>query len=326
MENIFFKNGRFELPFKPQILADSTSYIGNRLTTFIVSFPTAKLAELRTHRILYQHNESVFESVGNEIDLSMNANSSRAIPLKKQVQDAQINTFIPIWTKEQKGMNGQVLGEENLLHTQKADSFWEQAFEINTKIAEHLQEWEIHKQDASLLLNPFSFTSVLLTGDAQGWESFFNLRCKEGVYPAVREIAEQMYFCYQMSKPIFLQVGEWHYPYKTEITESNYTTEKERLLICLSKCALISFDNHTQEQSKEQHIERAMKMIEAKHQVAEHCYQVPNGKDIENGYFNETLKLIKGKPFYKKGIYHSNVKGWTQLRKKIESGNITFLE
>ena len=73
-----------------RILADSISERGDRITTYLLTFPRIILAEFNTHRAF-----------------SRNSASSRAIPFKKMVESVQTNPFIPIaWQKDHKGMQG----------------------------------------------------------------------------------------------------------------------------------------------------------------------------------------------------------------------------
>ena len=63
---------------KAEIIADSLSPQGHRLTTFICVFPRIVLAEFNTHRML-----------------SRNSASSRAIPFNKMLEMVKTNPFIP---------------------------------------------------------------------------------------------------------------------------------------------------------------------------------------------------------------------------------------
>src|SRR6185369_7117160 len=75
---------------KAEIVADSINEKGNRITSFIVTFPRIILAEKNTHRVF-----------------SRNSASSRAIPFPKMVKSVRENPFIPIaWQKDHKGMQG----------------------------------------------------------------------------------------------------------------------------------------------------------------------------------------------------------------------------
>lgn len=89
-----------------------------RMISFLVDFPTCLLAELRTHRILTQG--SLYEHMELD-DFNMSANSARAIPSNKYLQKVLDNPFIPIWTKQQKGMSGKSLPLEI---KSKANEYW----------------------------------------------------------------------------------------------------------------------------------------------------------------------------------------------------------
>ena len=73
-----------------EIVADSLSPQGDRLTSLLITMPRIILSEMNTHRML-----------------SKNTSSSRAIPFNKMVQAVQENPFIPIaWQKYHPGMQG----------------------------------------------------------------------------------------------------------------------------------------------------------------------------------------------------------------------------
>ena len=44
------------MPYKAEILLDSINPSGNRLTTFVITFPRFVLAEMNTHRLLSRNN------------------------------------------------------------------------------------------------------------------------------------------------------------------------------------------------------------------------------------------------------------------------------
>ena len=67
-----------------KIVADSINKQGDRITTFLLTYPRFIHSELMTHRMF-----------------SRNSASSRAIPFEKMVKDVLENPFIPIaWQKE----------------------------------------------------------------------------------------------------------------------------------------------------------------------------------------------------------------------------------
>lgn len=79
-----------------KIVADSTDGRGNRITSYILTYPRMIHAEVMTHRLF-----------------SRNAASSRAIPFKTMVKNVLENPFIPIaWQKDHKGMQGSAYFED----------------------------------------------------------------------------------------------------------------------------------------------------------------------------------------------------------------------
>ena len=73
-----------------KIIADSKCPKGNRITTFVLTYPRIIHGELMTHRMF-----------------SRNAASSRAIPFNKMVKAIEEDPFTPIaWQKDHKGMQG----------------------------------------------------------------------------------------------------------------------------------------------------------------------------------------------------------------------------
>ena len=67
-----------------EIIADSINTFGDRITTYLLTYPRFIHAELMTHRMF-----------------SRNSASSRAIPFKRMLQMVEEDPFIPIaWQKE----------------------------------------------------------------------------------------------------------------------------------------------------------------------------------------------------------------------------------
>lgn len=173
------------LPNKPRVLASTYNPVSNtKMISFLVDFPTVLLAELRTHRILtqgslYEHSELV--------DFSCSANSARAIPTNKYLDKVLENPFVPIWTKQQKGMSGELCDEDTI---KRCTQQWLQTLKgvkvgrgsNRTQIEkgvinryDSLIDLGIHKQNANRLLSPFAYTTCIITGTE--WENFFKLRC-----------------------------------------------------------------------------------------------------------------------------------------------------
>ena len=149
-----------------EIVADSLSPQGDRLTSLLVTMPRIILSEMNTHRML-----------------SKNTSSSRAIPFKKMVESVQNDPFVPIaWQKHHSGMQGSeylpVEAEfpiENI--TNIVERNWLLARDLAIQQATKLNELGVTKQLCNRLLEPFMWTTMLITGSKEGWDNFFKLRC-----------------------------------------------------------------------------------------------------------------------------------------------------
>lgn len=164
-----------------EVVADSLSPQGDRLTSLLITFPRIILAEVNTHRML-----------------SKNTSSSRAITFRKMLQAIKENPFIPIaWQKEHSGMQGSEYfnsSEAEILRMKwlrARDRAIESAldlasgvFDVN-EVFEYDEEGElivlqtgigVTKQLVNRLLEPFMWTTMLITSSKEGWDNFFELR------------------------------------------------------------------------------------------------------------------------------------------------------
>lgn len=141
--------------FKAEIIADSKNEFGNRITTFVVTFPRIILSEFNTHRML-----------------SRNSASSRAIPFEKMLKSVEENPFIPIrWMKDHKGMQGNeyFTNEDKFEFKCKnknmcpppieypllLESDWLSARQNAIVVAKSMSESGLSKQICNRLLEPF---------------------------------------------------------------------------------------------------------------------------------------------------------------------------
>lgn len=145
---------------KAEIVAHSINEQGDELISVLATFPRIILAEVNTHRML-----------------SKNTSSSRAIPFAKMVETVKNDPFIPIaWQKEHKGMQGSEYFENTLLQQE----LWLEARDSAVDLADRLNSGcGVTKQLCNRLLEPFMWTTMLITGPKSGWDNFFNLRCPQ---------------------------------------------------------------------------------------------------------------------------------------------------
>ena len=151
-----------------KIVADSINPQGDRITTYLLTFPRFILAELNTHRVF-----------------SKNSASSRAIPFEKMVKMVEEDPFIPIaWQKDHKGMQGNEYFDTHYSQTNDYNQdihygFWMDARDEAIRMATCLHDEGLTKQLCNRLLEPFMWHTVLLTGTE--FSNFFKLRCPKYV-------------------------------------------------------------------------------------------------------------------------------------------------
>ena len=140
-----------------QIIADSINPQGDRITTYLLTYPRFIHSELMTHRVF-----------------SRNSASSRAIPFEKMVRMVEEDPFIPIaWQKDHKGMQGNdyIKTVDGLYVVTK---YWLEARDRAVKAASDLHSCYITKQLCNRLLEPFMWHTTLVT--ATELSNFFSLR------------------------------------------------------------------------------------------------------------------------------------------------------
>jgi len=202
------------------------------LKTVLARYPRFIHAEELTHRMLSSSPDMIVEindGVMYDRNLSRNASSSRAIPVKRLIDDILLDTAMPIhWGKNQKGMQAD---EEldayienpfwsSFTHTTKrgsmvsAEQLWLIARDNAIKAAEAYDKAGFHKQVVNRLLEPFSHINVLIT--ATDWDNFFELRDHKDAQPEIEALAKAIKAAFVDSEPQLLQPGEWHLPFITE--------------------------------------------------------------------------------------------------------------
>lgn len=172
-----------------EIIADSVSPQGHRITTMLLTYPRFIHGELLTHRMF-----------------SRNSASSRAIPFEKMVKMVEEDPFIPIaWQKSHKGMQGTEYFTD-ILDIEYADYHWREAAIKAVEHATRLNKRGVTKQLCNRLLEPFMWHQTLVT--ATQFENFFELRCPK-------------YYMFNINHP-------YTYSWKDYIENAD-SNEKERL-------------------------------------------------------------------------------------------------
>lgn len=230
---------------KAEIIADSINPHGQRVTSFILTFPRFILAELNTHRAF-----------------SRNSASSRAIPFEKMVAMVQEDPFIPIkWMKDHKGMQGNeyftedevleydLIGRHLLARDRAVACARKQAY-----LTYSLDGWiGVTKQIVNRYLEPFMWHTAIVT--ATDFENFFALRAHKATEIHFQDLAYKMLNAYNESTPNKLLWGQWHIPFGDNIDEKRvYQTftdefgkndlQMAKVRISTARCARVSYMNY----------------------------------------------------------------------------------
>lgn len=230
---------------------------GERLTSFVVTYPRFVHAELMTHRMF-----------------SRNSSSSRAIPNTRMIANIEKDPVIPVWWgKNQKGM--QAVEEISSEAKETAIEIWLATKDNMVEVAKHLTDLGMHKQIANRLLEPWMFITVLIT--ATEYDNFFHLRSpleaelpQDGfdpnfpAQPEIQKISRMMLELYNGQTPTPVEVGYWHLPFVTKEERETLSLDTRQKL-SVARCARVSYLNHDGTQDPESDKRLYMQLSTAGH-------------------------------------------------------------
>ena len=204
-----------------RIIADST-HNGHRLTTVEVHLPRFLLAELNTHRTF-----------------SRNSASSRAIPVRRRIRDVLACPYVPDAFGANKA--GMQAGEPvSALRAIFARAVWMAALYAAVGCAYLLAMAGVHKQWANRLIEPFGYTTVIVS--ATEWANFFGQRLHKDAQPEMQQVARAIFEAMAASVPRPLREGEWHLPY-LQPSEAGEPIQVQ-IRVCVARCARVSYLTH----------------------------------------------------------------------------------
>lgn len=263
-----------------EIILDSLHpYTGVRLTTMKVTFHRFILAEMNTHRVF-----------------SRNSASSRAIPVKKRIQEARENYAEPMaWHRNRAGMHsGDLLGNAD---REAAQGIWHLARRNAIHNAIALADLEVHKSLANRLLEPYIWHTALISSTE--WENFFKQRLaldEAGnplAQPEMYATAFAMRQALDASEPVVRHV---HVPFGENIP-TGYS-EGQRKKIAVARCARTSYNNFDGTSDPTDDIRLF-------------------GHLSTNGHWSPFEHVAYA---LQMGESHANFKDWEQLRFYVENG------
>lgn len=271
--------------YKAEILADSISSTGVRLTTMEVCWPHAIHKDMMTHR-----------------DLSRNFLSFRAYPPEKLFNMVQSNPFIPeIFFKRAKGMAS---GEPHP-HQDQCREIWLHTRDVALEAAKRLTTMEVDKGTVNILLQDFCWITGIVS--ATKWNNFFNLRAMapEGQKPRpeVEKIAQMMLKARMESEPELIKYGQWHLPLTDDFPlDDPYPDWETWKTISAGRCARASYFTH-----------HGVRDLDADIGLCDSLIHDTHMSPLEH----------QATPTYPRDEYDTgNFHGWLQFRKQIpgESG------
>lgn len=227
---------------RAEVVADSVAS-GVRLTTLVVTMPRFILAEFNTHRVF-----------------SRNSASSRAVPVLRAVEAVERAPFVPsAFGAAKAGMRaGDALDQDSQLAARHA---WLDAAQWATQEARRLERIGVHKQWANRLLEPFAWTTVVVS--ATDFDSFFLLRDHADAQPEIREVAQAMRAAMAASTPCKLERGDWHLPWGLPIESA------------VSRCARVSYLRQDNEPDADADAALCQRLVDSGHwSPFEHCATV----------------------------------------------------
>ena len=184
-----------------EIVADSISDSGVRLTTVECKYPRFILAEVNTHRVF-----------------SRNGASSRAIPFKKIAASIREEPARPLrWLLNQPGMVATHAMADGSEAAVECDKIWKEAMEAAIGFATRLDDCGVAKQYVNRIVEPYIMTRTLITSSK--WANFFKLRDHPTAQPEFAELAQKILQAMAVSIPINRTIATeddvscWHLPY-----------------------------------------------------------------------------------------------------------------
>lgn len=309
-----------------EVICDSVSKQGKRLTTFKLRYPKFIHGEFMTHRVI-----------------SRNASSSRAIPTAKLIEEVRSDALCaaPIfWGKNQPGMQAVEELQDDMARSwekypsegkgfwmgtdrQRAKELWFNAALNAASWADRMNAIGVHKQIVNRLLEPFSHINVVAT--ATEWDNFFGLRLHRDAQPEMRALAVAMWEAKKASTIRQLRPGEWHMPFINRddipaLTKAEPSKFREEIAIKVSvaRCARVSYESH--ETGRRSTVEEDLKLYDRLVGA-----QPLHASPAEHQATPDDLFPVMGRPQWKQPREHGNFVGWRQYRKMLKGESVAPL-
>ena len=290
-----------------KVICHSEAPNGEQLITMELEFHRFILSELNTHR-----------------SFSRNAQSSRAVPIEKMIDQVRDNPAMPVhWGKNQTGM---VAEQEldNLIFTGTAgeagytpEQWWRECARSAAIHAWYMMKAGYHKQIVNRILEPYMRTKGVVTATKSAYDAFFRLRCHKDAQPEIKLLAERMQKAIAESKPNKLQYGEYHLPYvnHSDFPPSEFGLKKDiiaaKVKVSCSCAAQVSY------RRLDDSLDKALKVYDMLNLPIDGVYPDDPEHYSPTEHIAKVMKDYEHESFMS-GNFHSGV--FWQYRKALEMG------
>jgi len=271
------------------------------LSTLLLRYPRPIHGEFMTHR-----------------QFSRNASSSRAIPVKKLIQDVMDDPFIPVhWGKNQKGM--QAHEEFSETEAREFESWWMTARDNAVAAAQGGADEGLHKQIVNRLLEPFAHITVVVSSTE--WSNFLALRDHPDAEPHIAMLAREVRKELDREDNIqTLEPGQWHLPFVTtqDYDDCHWAPDEQQMdtrLIAKSVAHCASTSYKTVE-GFDMTMERAI-WLHDKLVGSSPLHASPAEHVAQADSWDETEVAIFGREPWVNVDEHGNFEGFRQYRKML---------
>ncbi len=278
------------------IVAHSKAPNGEEVLTYEVELHRFILPEANTHR-----------------SLSRNYQSSRAVPVLKQLEQIANDPAMPVYYgREQSGM---IAGDE----LEGRDLELAKMIILGMRDAclngvKQLHKIGLHKQISNRYVEPWMKTKGVVTATRKALEAFFELRVHFAAQPEIKLLAERMKGAMLQSIPNELKYGEYHLPYvnHSDFPPSEFGLKKDliaaKIKVSCSCAAQVSY------RRLDDSVEKALKVYDMLNLPINGVYP----DDPPHYSPTEHVVKIENVDTELSGNFHSNI--FWQYRKALEYG------
>lgn len=285
------------------------------LSTLLLRYPRFIHAEFMTHRCM-----------------SRNAASSRAIPVKKMIDDILADTAMPIhWGAAQKGMQADRQCDNEITFMAPRQKFagnsdneirwqewrftepgraWLEARDRAIEIARAFEAAGYHKQVINRLLEPFMHITVLVSSTE--WDNFLELRDHKDAEPHIQMLAREIRKCLEDETTVqTLEPGQWHLPL-VDMGDTHLfggDVDFDAMKLSVARCASTSYKTTD---GFDMTLDRATAIYDKLHTKPFHA------SPFEHVAQADDYDPQPGEPAWSYSWEHGNFVGFRQLRRQLE--------